>query len=208
MKITVTTALIKKEATDGSSLKPHWLEPHDHASVLSLRKMRDGTLISDQYLSFLAYGNNLGVALSGVIFYGVIFCPLASGRYAGQKLSLVDVCFTFHLSNFSLWHLIIKVTKQDTAKFLSLFCTFQEFVTKVLCDLLNIGNAYLQDEDWTSAAREFSNGLGIWQDVSETNIEVHEDLLERLYVGRAAAYHRMVRGILGGTHHQDSTHGE
>lgn len=66
----------------------------------------------------------------------------------------------------------------------------------MLGDLLHAGDAYLKDEDWTRAAGEFSNGLDIWQDVREKNIHLHQDLLERLYVGRAAAYHRMVRHIV------------
>lgn len=86
----------------------------------------------------------------------------------------------------------------SAVEFLLLFCFFQEIVTKVLCDLLCEGNAYLKDEEWTRAAREFSNGLDIWQDVREKNVHLHEDVLERLYAGRAAAYHGMVRGIVFG----------
>lgn len=65
----------------------------------------------------------------------------------------------------------------------------------MLRDLLHVGNTYLKDEDWMRAECEFSNGLDICQDVREKNVHLHEDLLESLYVGRAAAYHGMVRNL-------------
>lgn len=75
---------------------------------------------------------------------------------------------------------------------LPLFCSFQEYLTKLVCDLLCRGNAFLTDEDWERAVGEFSKGLDIWHDVREKKIHLSEDLLEGLYVGRAAAYHSMV----------------
>lgn len=78
---------------------------------------------------------------------------------------------------------------------LPLFCSSQEFMTKLVSDLLCRGNDFLLDEDWERAAGEFSKGLDIWHDVREKKIHLSEDLLEWLYVGRAAAYHSMVRRV-------------
>lgn len=75
------------------------------------------------------------------------------------------------------------------------FCSFQEFMTKLVCDLLCRGNTFLVDEDWKKAAGEFSKGLDIWHDVREKKIHLSEDLLEGLYVGRAAAYRSMVTRV-------------
>lgn len=65
-------------------------------------------------------------------------------------------------------------------------------MTKLVCDLLCRGNAFLTDEDWERASGEFSKGLDIWHDVREKKIHLSEDLLEGLYVGRAATFHSMV----------------
>lgn len=68
-------------------------------------------------------------------------------------------------------------------------------MSKLVSDLLCRGNDFLIDEDWKRAAGEFSKGLDIWHDVREKKIPLSEELLERLYVGRAAAYHSMVRRV-------------
>lgn len=68
-------------------------------------------------------------------------------------------------------------------------------MTKLVCNLLDEGNAFLRDGDWEKAVTEFSKGLNAWHDARLDDIHLSEVLLESLYVRRAAAYHNMVRPI-------------
>lgn len=68
-------------------------------------------------------------------------------------------------------------------------------MTKLVCNLLDEGNAFLKDGDWEKAMTEFSKGLIAWHDARQNDIHLSEVLLESLYVRRAAAYHNMVRPI-------------
>lgn len=83
----------------------------------------------------------------------------------------------------------------STILFPSLFFLLQDFMTKLVCNLLDEGNAFLRDGDWEKAVTEFSEGLNAWHDARQNDIHLSELLLESLYVRRAAAYHNMVRPI-------------
>lgn len=79
--------------------------------------------------------------------------------------------------------------------FPSFFSFSQDFLTKLVCNLLDEGNAFFRDSEWEKAVREFSEGLNVSQYATAEDLQIPEVLLESLYVNRAAAYYSMVRQI-------------
>lgn len=74
-----------------------------------------------------------------------------------------------------------------------LFFLLQDFLTKLVCNLLEEGNTLFKDGDWEQAVKEFSEGLNVSHYAAADDVHVPEVLLESLYINRAAAYHSMVR---------------
>lgn len=68
---------------------------------------------------------------------------------------------------------------------------YQDFLTRLVCNLLEEGNASFRDRDWEQAVREFTEGLNVSHYAAAEEIQIPEALLESLYVNRAAAYHSM-----------------
>ncbi|XP_075940873.1 zinc finger CCCH domain-containing protein 7B-like isoform X1 [Anarhichas minor] len=68
---------------------------------------------------------------------------------------------------------------------------YQDFLTRLVCNLLDEGNASFRDSDWEQAVREFSEGLNVSHYAAAEEIQIPDALLESLYVNRAAAYHSM-----------------
>ncbi|XP_008298166.1 zinc finger CCCH domain-containing protein 7B isoform X2 [Stegastes partitus] len=68
---------------------------------------------------------------------------------------------------------------------------YQDFLTRLVCNLLDEGNAFFRDREWDRAVKEFSEGLNVWCYAEAEEIQIPEALLESLYVNRAAAYHSM-----------------
>ncbi|XP_054462711.1 zinc finger CCCH-type containing 7Ba isoform X2 [Anoplopoma fimbria] len=68
---------------------------------------------------------------------------------------------------------------------------YQDFLTRLVCNLLYEGNASFRDGEWEQAVREFSEGLNVSHYAAAEEIQIPEALLESLYVNRAAAYHSM-----------------
>ncbi|KAM4531498.1 zinc finger CCCH domain-containing protein 7B-like isoform 2-T2 [Odontesthes bonariensis] len=66
---------------------------------------------------------------------------------------------------------------------------YQDYLTQLVCDLLEEGNACFRDRQWEQAVREFSEGLNVSTYAEGEDIQIPEVLLESLYVNRAAAYH-------------------
>nr|XP_033501674.1 zinc finger CCCH domain-containing protein 7B-like isoform X1 [Epinephelus lanceolatus] len=66
-----------------------------------------------------------------------------------------------------------------------------DFLTRLVCNLLEEGNALFKDSEWEQAVREFSEGLNVSCYAAAEEIQIPEALLESLYVNRAAAYHSM-----------------
>ncbi len=73
------------------------------------------------------------------------------------------------------------------------FSPAQEFLTRLVCNLLEEGNAVFRDREWEQAVREYSEGLNVACYAAAEELHIPEALLESLYVNRAAAYHSMVR---------------
>uniref|UniRef100_A0A3B4Y6I1 Zinc finger CCCH-type containing 7B n=1 Tax=Seriola lalandi dorsalis TaxID=1841481 RepID=A0A3B4Y6I1_SERLL len=67
----------------------------------------------------------------------------------------------------------------------------QDFLTRLVCNLLDEGNALFRDGEWEQAAREFSEGLNVSCYAAGEDIQIPQVLLESLYVNRAAAYHSL-----------------
>ncbi|XP_028268377.1 zinc finger CCCH domain-containing protein 7B-like [Parambassis ranga] len=74
---------------------------------------------------------------------------------------------------------------------------YQDFLTQLVCNLLEEGNAYFKDRQWEQAIKEFSEGLNVSDYAEAEEIPIPEALLESLYVNRAAAYHSMGEFELG-----------
>ncbi|XP_078140633.1 zinc finger CCCH domain-containing protein 7B-like [Centroberyx gerrardi] len=68
---------------------------------------------------------------------------------------------------------------------------YEDFLTQLVCNLLEEGNASFRDRDWERAAKDFSEGLNVTRYAAAEQIQVPEALLESLYVNRASAYHSM-----------------
>lgn len=68
---------------------------------------------------------------------------------------------------------------------------YQDLLTRLVCNLLDEGNAFFRDRQWGRAVREFSEGLNVSYYAEGEKIQIPEALLESLYVNRAAAYHSM-----------------
>uniref|UniRef100_A0A3Q0RR63 Zinc finger CCCH-type containing 7B n=1 Tax=Amphilophus citrinellus TaxID=61819 RepID=A0A3Q0RR63_AMPCI len=68
---------------------------------------------------------------------------------------------------------------------------YQDFLTQLVCNLLDEGNAFFRDGQFEQAVREFSEGLNVSCYAEAEEIKISEVFLESLYVNRAAAYHSM-----------------
>nr|XP_057904820.1 zinc finger CCCH domain-containing protein 7A-like isoform X2 [Doryrhamphus excisus] len=68
---------------------------------------------------------------------------------------------------------------------------YQDFLIKLVCDLLNEGNCWYRDGCGSQAVREFSEALNVSHYASAEDIQIPQVLLESLYVNRATAYHSM-----------------
>ncbi|XP_040917569.1 zinc finger CCCH domain-containing protein 7B-like [Toxotes jaculatrix] len=68
---------------------------------------------------------------------------------------------------------------------------YQDFLTQLVCNLLDEGNALFRDREWDQAVREFSEGLNVSCYAAGEDIQIPEVLLESLYVNRATAYYSL-----------------
>ncbi|XP_042360267.1 zinc finger CCCH-type containing 7Ba [Plectropomus leopardus] len=68
---------------------------------------------------------------------------------------------------------------------------YQDFLTRLVCNLLEEGNALFKDGEWEQAVREFTEGLNVSRYAAAEEIQIPEVLLESLFVNRAAAHHSM-----------------
>uniref|UniRef100_A0A8C5ECJ3 Zinc finger CCCH-type containing 7B n=1 Tax=Gouania willdenowi TaxID=441366 RepID=A0A8C5ECJ3_GOUWI len=68
---------------------------------------------------------------------------------------------------------------------------YKDFLTKLVCNLLDEGNAFFRDGLWEPAIKEFTEALNVSSYAETSNVQIPVVLLESLYVNRAAAYHSM-----------------
>uniref|UniRef100_A0AAZ3REG4 C3H1-type domain-containing protein n=1 Tax=Oncorhynchus tshawytscha TaxID=74940 RepID=A0AAZ3REG4_ONCTS len=65
------------------------------------------------------------------------------------------------------------------------------FLTQLVCDLLDEGNAMFREGEWQQAIKDFSEGVNVAHYAQAESLEIPSALLESLYFNRAAAYHSM-----------------
>ncbi|XP_072299848.1 zinc finger CCCH domain-containing protein 7B-like [Eucyclogobius newberryi] len=68
---------------------------------------------------------------------------------------------------------------------------YQDYLTGLVCNLLEEGNALFKDGTWEEAVKEFSEGLNVSEYATAEDLHIPEVLVESLYVNRAAAYYSM-----------------
>lgn len=88
--------------------------------------------------------------------------------------------------------MLCAVTFSVNKRALCAFSLPQDFLTRLVCNLLEEGNAFFRDQHWEEAVRQFSEALNISSYAKGEEIEIPQALLESLYVNRAAAYQSMV----------------
>lgn len=79
--------------------------------------------------------------------------------------------------------------------FLLLFCFFfpiQAFLTQLVCHLLDEGNSCYRDGDWQQATQQYSEGISVARYAQAEALVIPHELLECLYVNRAAAFYQAV----------------
>lgn len=74
------------------------------------------------------------------------------------------------------------------------FSTLQAFLTQLVCNLLDEGNAVFRDGDWRQAAAHYSEGVNVARYAQSEALVIPPELLESLYVNRASAHYSLVSG--------------
>lgn len=72
-------------------------------------------------------------------------------------------------------------------------CSLKAFLTQLVCNLLDEGNSCFRDGDWRQATQQYSEGISVARYAQAEALVIPHELLESLYVNRAAAYYQMVR---------------
>ncbi len=70
---------------------------------------------------------------------------------------------------------------------------FQAFLTQLVCNLLDEGNCCFRDGDWRQATQQYGEGISVARYAQAEALVIPPELLECLYVNRAAAFYQMVR---------------
>lgn len=84
----------------------------------------------------------------------------------------------------------------STSLFLHLLsCSFQAFLTQLVCNLLDEGNSCFRDGDWRQAAHQYGEGISVARYAQAEAVVIPYELLESLYVNRAAAFYQMVSSV-------------
>lgn len=64
---------------------------------------------------------------------------------------------------------------------------YEAFLTQLVCNLLDEGNACFRDGDWRQAAQQYGEGISVSRYAQTEALAIPHELLESLYVNRAAA---------------------
>lgn len=76
---------------------------------------------------------------------------------------------------------------------LTLNILLQAFMTQLVCNLLDEGNSCFRDGDWRQATQQYGEGISVARYAQAEALVIPHELLESLYVNRAAAYYQTVR---------------
>lgn len=72
------------------------------------------------------------------------------------------------------------------------FPPIQAFLTQLVCHLLDEGNSCYRDGDWQQATQQYSEGISVARYAQAEALVIPHELLECLYVNRAAAFFQAV----------------
>lgn len=64
---------------------------------------------------------------------------------------------------------------------------------QLVCNLLDEGNCCFRDGDWRQAAQQYGEGVSVARYAQAEAVIIPHELLESLYVNRAAAFYQMVK---------------
>lgn len=73
-----------------------------------------------------------------------------------------------------------------------LLSTLQAFLTHLVCNLLDEGNAVFRGGDYRQAAVHYSEGVNVARYAQSEALVIPPELLESLYVNRASAHYSLV----------------
>lgn len=68
---------------------------------------------------------------------------------------------------------------------------YEAFLTQLVCNLLDEGNSCFRDGDWRQAAQQYGEGISVSRYAQTEALAIPHELLESLYVNRAAASYQM-----------------
>lgn len=77
--------------------------------------------------------------------------------------------------------------------FVIIIIPIQAFLTQLVCHLLDEGNSCYRDGDWQQATQQYSEGISVARYAQAEALVIPYELLECLYVNRAAAFYQAVR---------------
>uniref|UniRef100_I3KUJ3 Zinc finger CCCH-type containing 7B n=1 Tax=Oreochromis niloticus TaxID=8128 RepID=I3KUJ3_ORENI len=69
--------------------------------------------------------------------------------------------------------------------------SYEAFLTQLVCNLLDEGNSCFRDGDWHQATQQYGEGISVARYAQAEALVIPHELLESLYVNRAAAYYQM-----------------
>lgn len=69
--------------------------------------------------------------------------------------------------------------------------SYEAFLTQLVCNLLDEGNACFRDGDWCQATQQYGEGISVARYAQAEALVIPYELLESLYVNRAAGYYQM-----------------
>uniref|UniRef100_H3D5Y1 Zinc finger CCCH-type containing 7B n=1 Tax=Tetraodon nigroviridis TaxID=99883 RepID=H3D5Y1_TETNG len=68
--------------------------------------------------------------------------------------------------------------------------SYEAFLTQLVCHLLDEGNSCYRDGDWQQATQQYSEGISVARYAQAEALVIPHELLECLYVNRAAAFYQ------------------
>ncbi|XP_051958500.1 zinc finger CCCH domain-containing protein 7B-like [Xyrauchen texanus] len=68
---------------------------------------------------------------------------------------------------------------------------YKVFLTQLVCNLLDEGNAVFRDGEWTQAVVHYGEGVNVARYAQSEALVIPQELLESLYVNRAAAHYNL-----------------
>nr|CBN81207.1 Zinc finger CCCH domain-containing protein 7B [Dicentrarchus labrax] len=68
--------------------------------------------------------------------------------------------------------------------------SYEAFLTQLVCNLLDEGNSCFRDGDWRQASQQYGEGISVARYAQAEALVIPHELLESLYVNRAAAHYQ------------------